>query len=112
MAYIQAFVRRTVSEKLPKIPLLGPSLIHQLRLLGSHIIKEWNYINFIFNFGNIKYSGRHKSGEYRGVIKGCNIFGGKNWQRLAALWAGALSCNKKKSREQNAAGDVHRFCYS
>ena len=26
---------RTVSEKLPEIPLFGPSLIHQLRLLGS-----------------------------------------------------------------------------
>ena len=26
---------RTVSEKLPKIPLFVPSLIHQLRLLGS-----------------------------------------------------------------------------
>jgi hypothetical protein len=38
------------------------------------------------------------------VIKGCNIFGVKNWQTLAALWAGALSCNKKISRQQNAAG--------
>jgi len=27
--------RRTVSENLPKIPIFGPSLIHQLRLLGS-----------------------------------------------------------------------------
>jgi hypothetical protein len=26
---------RTVSEKLPKIPLFGPSVIHQLQLLGS-----------------------------------------------------------------------------
>jgi len=26
---------RTVSEKLPKIPPFGPSLINQLRLLGS-----------------------------------------------------------------------------
>jgi len=26
---------RKVSEKLPEIPLFGPSLIHQLRLLGS-----------------------------------------------------------------------------
>ena len=26
---------RTSSEKLPKIPLFGPSLIHRLRLLGS-----------------------------------------------------------------------------
>jgi hypothetical protein len=27
--------RRTFSEKLPKTPLFGPSLIHQLRLFGS-----------------------------------------------------------------------------
>jgi hypothetical protein len=27
--------RRTISEKLPKIPLFGPSLIYQLRPLGS-----------------------------------------------------------------------------
>jgi hypothetical protein len=26
---------RTVSEKLPKIPLFGPSLNHQLQLFGS-----------------------------------------------------------------------------
>jgi len=39
----------------------------------------------------------------RGVINGCNIFwGSKNWQTLAALWAGALSCSKKnlESRTQ------------
>jgi len=34
LAYIQAFARRTITEKLPKIPPFGPSLIHQLRLLG------------------------------------------------------------------------------
>jgi hypothetical protein len=28
-------IGRTVPEKLPKIPFFGPSLIHQLRLLGS-----------------------------------------------------------------------------
>jgi len=34
--HIQSLLRgRTVSEKLPKIPLFGPSLIHQLRILGS-----------------------------------------------------------------------------
>jgi hypothetical protein len=27
--------RRTVSEKLPEIPVIGHSLIHQLRLIGS-----------------------------------------------------------------------------
>jgi hypothetical protein len=30
------------------------------------------------------------------VIKGCNIFWDKYWQTLAVLWAGTLSCNKKK----------------
>jgi hypothetical protein len=30
--------------------------------------------------------------------------GVKNLQTVAALWADALLCNKKKSREQNAAG--------
>jgi hypothetical protein len=36
------------------------------------------------------------------VIMSCNIFGVKNWQTFAALWMGALSCNKKnlKSRTQ------------
>jgi hypothetical protein len=28
------------------------------------------------------------------LIKDYNILGVKNWQTLAALWAGALSCNK------------------
>jgi len=32
------------------------------------------------------------------------FLGVKNWQMLAALWADVLSCNKKKSRQQNAAG--------
>ena len=36
LAFIHRLLHsRTVSEKLPKIPLFGPSLIHQLRLLGS-----------------------------------------------------------------------------
>jgi hypothetical protein len=31
------------------------------------------------------------------VIKGYNIFWVKSWQTLAALWAGALSCQKKSA---------------
>jgi len=38
------------------------------------------------------------------VIKVLTFLGVKNWQALAGLWAGALSCNNKKSQEQNAAG--------
>jgi hypothetical protein len=85
---------------LPKILLFGPSLIHQLRLLGSHqqpqSFPTWGTENSLTEI-NL---------ESTGVIKGCNIFfgGAKNWQTLATLWEGALSCNKKKSREQNTAG--------
>jgi hypothetical protein len=35
LAYIEVSAGRTISEKLPNIPLFVPSLIHQLRLLGS-----------------------------------------------------------------------------
>jgi hypothetical protein len=31
-----------------------------------------------------------------GVIKGCNFLGVKNWQTLAALWAGALFVQQEK----------------
>jgi hypothetical protein len=58
---------RTVSEKLLKIPLFGPSLIQQLRLLGSQQhSSKWGPFNFIFNFRNKKYSGGDKSEEYGG----------------------------------------------
>ena len=40
----------------------------------------------------------------RVMIKGWNIFVVKNCQKHAALWAGALWCNKKISWEQNASG--------
>ena len=36
-------------------------------------------------------------------MKGCNIFGVKNWQKHPAWCWDALSCNTKKSRQQNAA---------
>jgi len=46
---------RTVSEKLLKIPLFGPSVIHQLRLLGSQQHPQSaSRLNFIFNLGNRK----------------------------------------------------------
>jgi hypothetical protein len=63
-----------VSEKLPKITLFAPSLIHRLRLLGSQqhpqsgwisaTAAKWSPFNFIFNMGNRKWSGFDTSGEY------------------------------------------------
>jgi hypothetical protein len=36
------------------------------------------------------------------------MFWVKNCQTLAALWAGALSCNKKKSQEQKSSFRIQR----
>jgi hypothetical protein len=88
----------TVSEKLPKIPLFGPSLIHQLRLLRSQQHPQSGVLLTSFStWGteNILVEINLESVGGGGVIKGCNIWV-KNWQTLAALWAGTLSCNKKK----------------
>jgi hypothetical protein len=95
---------RTLSEKLPKIPLFGPSLIRQLRLLGSQQHRQSVVLLTSLSTWGTENSLAEINLESAGVIKGCNIFGVKNWQTLAALWAGAISCKKKKSRKQNAAG--------
>jgi hypothetical protein len=95
---------RTVSEKLPKIPLFGLSLINQLRLLGSQQHPQGGVLLTSFSTWGTENSLAETNLENTGVIKDCNIFfwgGGvvKNWQTFA-LWADALSCNKKKTSEQ------------
>ena len=46
---------RTIFEKLSKIPHFGPSLIHQLRLLGSQQhLQSGVVLTSIFNLGNRK----------------------------------------------------------
>jgi len=102
---------RTVYEKLPKIPLFGPSLIRQLRLLGSQQHPQSGVLLNLFSTlgkeNSLAEINLVSSGWGGGVvIKVCNIFWVKNWHTLAALWAGALSCNKKKSPEQNSAGRI------
>jgi hypothetical protein len=85
-------------KKLPKIPLFGPSSIHQLQLLGSQQHPQNTVLLTSFSTWGIENSLAEINLENMGVIKGCNI-----WQTLAALCESALLCNKKKSQEQNAA---------
>jgi hypothetical protein len=97
--------RRTVSEKLPKIPFFGAFFNSSVTASWiSATSAKWSLLISFSTWGT-ENSQAEINLERRGVKKGCNIFGGvKSWQTLAALWAGALSCNQKKSREQNAAG--------
>ena len=96
---------RTVSGSRQKINLFGPSLIQQLRLLGSQQHPQSGVLLTSFSTWGTENSLAEINLESTGGDKGLYLFLGiKNWQTLAALWAGALSFNKKKSREQNAAG--------
>jgi hypothetical protein len=99
---------RTVSEKLPKIPIFGPSLIHQLRLLGSQQQLQSGVLLTSFQTWETENSRAEINLESTGMIKGCNILGVKNWQTLAALLAGALTRKKKKSRRQKFSFRIRR----
>jgi hypothetical protein len=95
---------RTVSEKLPKIPLFGLSLIHQLRLLGSQQHPQSGVLLTSFSTWGTENSLAEINLESTDGERVVTFFVVKNWQTLAALWTGTLSCKKKKSPEQNAAG--------
>jgi hypothetical protein len=88
---------RTVSEKLPKIPLFGSSLIHQLRLLGSQQHPQSGVLlTSFFNFANRKYSGGDKSGEYEGEKKGCNILLGQKLANIFSFVSGRIIVQQEK----------------
>jgi hypothetical protein len=56
----------TFSEKLPKIPLFGPSLTHQLQLLGSQQHPQNGVLLTSFSAWGTENSLRDKSEEYGG----------------------------------------------
>jgi hypothetical protein len=96
-----------VSEKLPKIPLFSSPLIYQLRLLGFQQHPQSGFLFTSFSTWGRENSLVEITLESTGGDEGLQHFlGTKNWQTLAALWAGTLLCNKKKSQEQNAAGQT------
>jgi hypothetical protein len=92
---------RLFSEKLPKIPLFGPSLIHQLRLLGSQQHPQSGVLLTLFSIWGTENSLASINLDSTGVIKGCNFiffFGGavKNWQTLAAFERALYHEKRKK----------------
>jgi len=93
---------RTVPEKLPKIPLFGTSLIHQLRLLGSQQHPQSRELSTPFSTWGTENSLANINLE--SMIEGCNIFGIKIGKNLQLCGRVQLSCSKKKSREKNVAG--------
>ena len=93
----------TVSEKLLKIPLFGPSLIHQSWLLGSQQRPQIGVLLTSFSIWKTENSLAEINVESTGGDKGLEHFLGSKIGKCS-MWVGTLSCNKKKSQEQNAAG--------
>jgi hypothetical protein len=91
LAYIQAFGRSYIFEKLPKIPLLWPSLIYQLQLLGSQKHPQSGVLLTSFSNWGTENSLAKINMENTEADKGLSHFWVKNWQALSALWAGAFS---------------------
>jgi hypothetical protein len=67
----------TVSQKLLKIPLFGPSLIHQVQLRGSQQHPQSGVLVTSFSTWVTENSLAEINLDSTGVTKGCNIFGVK-----------------------------------
>jgi len=88
---------RTDSEKLPKITLFGPSLIHQLRLLGSQQHLQSEVLLTSFSTWRTENSLAEINLVSSGVIKGCNIFwGGKKLSNTCSFVGGRIIVQQEK----------------
>jgi hypothetical protein len=95
---------RTVSEKVPRIPLFGLSLIHQLRLLGSQQHPQSKVLLTSFSTWGTENSLAEINLDSMRVIRGCDILLGQKLANTCSFVGGRIIVHKKKSREQNAAG--------
>jgi len=87
---------RTVSEKLSKIPPFGPSLIHQLRLLGSQQHPQSGVLLTSFSNWGTENGLVEINLESTGVIKDCNIFWGKKLANICTFVGGRIIVQQEK----------------
>jgi len=85
-----------VSEKLPKIPIFGPSLIHQVQLLGSQQRPQCEVLLTSFSTWGRENSPAEINLENTGVIKGCNIFLGKKLASTCSFVGGRIIMKQEK----------------
>jgi hypothetical protein len=87
---------RTVSEKLTKIPLFGPSLTHQLWLLGCQQHPQSGVFLTSFSTWGTENSLAEINLESTGVIKGCNIFWGQKLANTCSFASGRIIVQQEK----------------
>jgi hypothetical protein len=81
---------RTFSETLPKIPLFGPSLMNQLRLLGSQQHLQSGVLLTPFLTWGTENNLAEINLERVGVIKDCNAFLGKKLGNACSFVSGRI----------------------
>ena len=79
-----------------KILLFGPSLIHQLRLLGSQQHPQSGVLLTTFSTWGTENSLGERNLESTGVIKGCNIFLGQKLADTCYFVGGRIIVQKQK----------------
>ena len=86
----------TVPEKLPKTPLFGPSLIHQLLLLGSQQHPQSGVLLTSFSTWGRENSLAEINLESTGVIKGSKIFWGQKLANTCSFVGGRIIMQQEK----------------
>jgi hypothetical protein len=111
----------TVSEKLPKILLFGPSLIHQLQFLGSKQNPQSRVLLTTFSTWGAENSLAEINLESTGLINGCNIFFGQKLANTCSFVGGCINVQQEKilraeilfqSPKNYSLGDVQGFYHS
>ena len=88
---------RTLSGKLPKFPLFGPSLIHQLRLLGSQQHPQSGVLLTSFSaWEEQKIAWQRLIWRVQGMIKSCNIFLGQKLTNTCSFVGGHIIMQQEK----------------
>jgi len=106
------FCMVTVSENLPKIPLFGPSFIHQLWLLGSQQHQQSGVVLTSLSTWGTENSLAKINLESTGVKKGCNIFLGSKIGKHLELRVWAHYHATRKNLESRTQLDEPGECTS
>jgi hypothetical protein len=102
---------RTVSEKVPRIPLFGPSLIHQLRLLGSQQHPQSKVLLTSFSTWGKETSLAEINLDSMGVIRGGDILLGKKLANTCSFVSGRIIVQQEKisTAERSWTNPVNAF---
>jgi hypothetical protein len=87
---------RTLSEQLPKFPLFGPSLIHQLRLLGSQQHPQNKVLLTSFSTWGTENSLAEINLDSMGVIRSCDILLGQKLAKNCSFVGGRIIVQQEK----------------